>query len=70
MMYFNTNLDKRIRIYPIFIGNVLNDNLAFDSNDLILKKIDLEKIKNLNKVLLQPGTILEIKLKIMQILTI
>ena len=62
-VFFNTNLDKRIRIYPIFIGNILNDNLALDSNDLILKKIDLEKIKNLNKVLLQPGTILEIKIK-------
>ena len=62
-VFFNTNLDKRIRIYPIFIGNVLNDNLAFDSNGLILKKIDLEKIKNLNKVFLQPGTILEIKIK-------
>lgn len=62
-VFFNTNLDKRIRIYPIFIGNILNDYLEFDSNDLILKKIDLEKIKNLNKVLLQPGTILEIKIK-------
>ena len=62
-VFFNTNLDTRIRIYPIFIGNILNNYLALDSNDLILEKIDLEKIKNLNKILLQPGTILEIKIK-------
>ena len=68
-VFFNTNLDKRIRIYPILVGNLLNDNLSLDSNNLILKKIDLEKIKNLNKILLQPKTIRD-KDKDNQILTI
>ena len=38
-VFFNTNLDTKIRIYPIFIGNILNNYLALDSNDLILKKL-------------------------------
>ena len=62
-IFFKTNLDKKIRIYPILVGNIVNNHLSFDTKDLVLKKIELENIKNLSEIVLQPKTILEIKIK-------
>lgn len=62
-IFFNTNLNKKIRIYPIIVGNLINYNLSIDPNEIILRKIDLEKIENLEQISLVPGTILEIQIK-------
>ena len=56
-------MNKKIRIYPIIVGNLINYNLSIDPKEIILRKIDLEKIENLEEILLVPGTILEIQIK-------
>ena len=62
-IFFYTNLNKKIRIYPIIIGNLINYNLSIDPKEIVLRKIDIEQIENLEEILLTPGTILEIKIK-------
>ena len=59
-IYFKTNLNHRIRIYPILVGNILDGNFFTDNYRLNIESVFIEKDIDLKKINLNSGTILKL----------
>jgi len=59
-IYFKTNLNHRIRIYPILVGNILEDKFFIDNERLNIETDFIEKDIDLKKINLNSGTILKL----------
>ena len=57
-IYFTNKNYKKIRIYPILLGNLANDIVKNNLNEPTIKNIKIDSIKNKEKIVLEKNTIL------------